>query len=188
MFEFFKKEKKEEWHKLSPEYNGGESAAEIMGLKEYISVDNVKSYLVDTLEENRRLKERIDSMETRNTKELKNEREKKEVALIEADEWKRRAKEKEQELNKREKTIEECEKTIEKLKKERNDAEIEHFNAMTELQTAKETLEKAESELEEMKDALRDFPEGWEKTQKSTIINAIKQIMEDFNIETKVEA
>lgn len=81
------------------------SIEEEMGLKEYVSFDSVKAHLVDILEENRRMKQEEKDQKERTYKERQEERKQKELALIEADEWKRRAKEKEEEIRKLKKII-----------------------------------------------------------------------------------
>ena len=94
-------------------------------LKEYVSIDNIKAHLVDTLEENRRLREEIEDYHNRYYKEQRAEQKKTEVALIEADEWKKRAKEKDETISKLKKDISERDSKIEELTREMNSMKVD---------------------------------------------------------------
>ena len=59
-------------------------------LREYISVDSVKAHLVDILEENRKLKAQIKEITERERETETQNRKKREIAIIEADEYKKR--------------------------------------------------------------------------------------------------
>lgn len=58
-------------------------------LREYISVDSVKAHLVDILEENRKLKAQIKDITEREKETETQNRKKREIAIIEADEYKK---------------------------------------------------------------------------------------------------
>lgn len=58
-------------------------------LREYISVDSVKAHLVDILEENRKLKAQIKDITERERETETQNRKKREIAIIEADEYKK---------------------------------------------------------------------------------------------------
>ena len=93
MFRFWKKKK--EAAEVISAASTSTSIEEEMGLKEYVSFDSVKAHLVDILEENRKLKQEAKEQKESIYKAQQEERKQKELALIEADEWKKRAKEKE---------------------------------------------------------------------------------------------
>lgn len=92
-----------------------------MELKEYISVDSIKAHLVEILENNRKLQEEFDRERTYNGSVLERYKKEKEVALIEADEWKKRARESDQKIKKLEKDLDKKDQEIEQLLRERND-------------------------------------------------------------------
>lgn len=93
---------------------------ETTDLKEYISVDSIKAHLVDTLEENRKLKEESERNREYDRAERRRYQKEKEVALIEADEWKKRAKEKDKEIEELKRTVDKQREKIEELTREQN--------------------------------------------------------------------
>lgn len=91
-------------------------------LTEYMSFDSIKAHLVDTLEENRRLRNENKNYSERIYKEKDALRKEKEIALIEADEWKKRNSESEKEIQQLKREIDKQADEIKELKREKNDA------------------------------------------------------------------
>lgn len=87
-------------------------------LREYISVDSVKAHLVDILEENRKLKAQIKDITERERETETQNRKKREIAIIEADEYKKREAEAKKEVREKEREIDRLNDQIEKLRKE----------------------------------------------------------------------
>lgn len=153
---------------------------EVMGLKEYVSFDSVKAHLVDVLEENRRLKEREQTEKETDRKKLETMRKEKELALIEADEWKKRTKEKEEEIKKLKITINDNDSTIEKLTSERNNLITKQEMTEEKLRIMTEKREEADSAAKSLREALKHyFPRDWEKTTKTALVATLKKIMEE---------
>lgn len=157
-----------------------EASEEITDLKEYISVDSIKAHLVDTLEENRRLKKEVEENSDRDYKRWKEEQKKVEVALLEADEWKKRAKEKDEEIKKLKRTIDKQDEKIEELTNERNSLKVD-------AEMAREEAQKTHKRYEEKEDCARWLRNGlkkycgyeWEKVTKTQLVSVLKKILED---------
>ncbi len=153
---------------------------ETTDLKEYISVDSIKAHLVDTLEENRKLKEESERNREYDRTERSRYQKEKEVALIEADEWKKRAKEKDEEIKKLKKTIDEQDKQIEKLINEQN-------GLKTDAEMAREAARKTREEYAAKKECaawLKGSLEKycgfeWERITKTQLVSVLKKILED---------
>lgn len=121
MFNLFKKRDTEQ---ITETEQAG--AVEILqqeaGLKEYVSFDSVKAHLVDILEENRKLKEVDELRRKTEITESSRLRKEKELALIEADEYKKRAREAESKIRTIEAEKERLQRKLEQVTIERNDA------------------------------------------------------------------
>ena len=110
------------------------------------------------------------------------ERKQKELALIEADEWKKRAKEKDEEIRKLKKTIDKQDEKIEQLERQQNELK-------TEAEMARVAAEKTRKEYAEKKtcaDWLKESLEkycGYEcaKVTKTQLIDILKKIMNEDN-------
>lgn len=156
------------------------SIAEEMGMKEYVSFDSVKAHLVDVLEENRRLKQEAEDQKDRTYKTQQDERKQKELALIEADEWKKRAKEKDEEIRKLKETINKQDSKIEKLKQQQDELK-------TEAEMARVAAEKTRREYAEKKECaawLKDSLEKycgyeWAKVTKTQLVDILKKILNE---------
>lgn len=94
-----------------------QTIAKEMGLREYVSVDSLKAHLVDMMEENRRLKQEKENEREYQRKKLGECEKAKELALVTADEWKKRAGEKETEIKELKKTINKQDEKISELEK-----------------------------------------------------------------------
>lgn len=154
-----------------------EKPEEILGLREYISVDSMKAHLVDILEENRRLKEQTEEIRRREGENRTQDRKKYELATIQADEYKKREKEAKGEIIKRDKEIDRLNNQIENLQKERN-------TLITEKEMAKDKLQKEMQRMRDKEDCsawLRKELEGygnWEKVTKTQLVEIIKKALE----------
>lgn len=156
------------------------SIAEEMGLKEYVSFDSVKAHLVDILEENRRLKREAEDQKDRLYKAQKEERNQKEISLIEADEWKKRAKEKDEEIRKLKETINEQDGKIEQLERKQNDLK-------TEAEMARTAAEKTRREYAEKRDCAEWLKTSlvkycgyeWEGVTKTQLVDILKKILNE---------
>lgn len=178
MFEFLKRIfKKKAAAEIIPAA-GSTSIAEEMGLKEYVSFDSVKSHLVDILEENRRLRQEEEDWKNRRYKAQMEEQKQKELALIEADEWKKRAKEKDEEISKLKKTINEQDGRIEQLERQQDDLQ-------TEAEMARAAAEKIRREYAEKEDCAKWLKRSleeycgyeWEKVTKTQLVDILKKIL-----------
>lgn len=156
------------------------SIAEEMGLKEYVSFDSVKAHLVDILEENRRLKREAEDQKDRTYKAQQEERKQKEIALIEADEWKKRAKEKDEEIRKLKTNINEQDSKIERLERQQD-------RLKTEAEMAKAAAEKTRREYAEKRDCAEWLKTSlvkycgyeWERVTKTQLIDILKKILNE---------
>lgn len=154
--------------------------AEELGMKEYVSFDSVKAHLVDILEENRRLKQEAQDRKESAYKIRQEESRQKEIALIEADEWKKRTKEKEEEIKKLKKAINEQDRTIERLERQQD-------SLKTEAEMARAAAEKAREEYKEKQDCARWLKESltkycgyeWERVTKTQLVEILKKILNE---------
>lgn len=177
MFCFKKKKAAAE---INPAASTRTSIAEEMGLKEYVSFDSVKAHLVDVLEESRRLKREAEDQKDRTYKAQQEERKQKELALIEADEWKKRAKEKDEEITKLKKTINEQDSRIDQLERQQD-------RLKTEAEMARAAEEKTRREYAEKEDcaawlkkSLRKYcGYEWEKVTKTQLVDILKKILNE---------
>lgn len=154
-----------------------EKPEEILGLREYISVDSMKAHLVDILEENRRLKEQNEEIRRREGENRTQDRKKYELATVQADEYRKREKEAKDEIAKRDKEIDRLNNQIEKLQKERN-------TLITEKEMAEDKLQKEMQKMRDKEDCsawLRKELEGygnWEKVTKTQLVEILKRALE----------
>ena len=86
---------------------------EMLGLREYVSIDSIKAHLVDLLEENRQLKQREEQNRSWQQDKEKEMRKKAELAQIEADEYKKRWREEQQKANEEKRRAERLEAKLE---------------------------------------------------------------------------
>lgn len=118
---FFKKKQKEEIIQLNPNKGEIEIIQEKLEDENCVSFERVKEHLVDLIEENRKLKEqeKRDSEYQRNRVErLKKE---KELAVISADEYRKRNGELEKEIEEKNVEIRKLNMVIEEQKQKLND-------------------------------------------------------------------
>ena len=100
---------------IRPEVN------ELMGMKEFVSIDSIKAHLVDILEENKRLKaktEEDDSYQKRKTQDYRN---KYELSQITAEEYKKRFEEEQEKTRRQGRELETKQREYEDLKRRYND-------------------------------------------------------------------
>ena len=152
----------------------------MLGLKEFVSIDSVKAHLVDILEENRRLKKELEENRDKNKEWLQREKKQKEVALIEAEEWKKRAAEKDKEIQKLQEEIDRTDKKIEELTSEKNHLITEREMAKSELERALKLRNEARDAGNSLKYALERYHGAdWERTTKTALIKTLKIIMKE---------
>ncbi len=171
MFDFFRK-------KADVEVEETREESEKFGLKEYVSVDSIRAHFVETLEENRELKKRLEDNRNFDRKRYETEKKQKEMALVEVDEWKRRAKEKDGEILKLQKQVDEADRKIEELTRRNN-------FLITEQEVSKKNVEKAADIRREaimagksLKSALEKYHgHDWEKAPKSALVNTLKMVL-----------
>lgn len=156
------------------------SIEEEMGMKEYVSFDSVKAHLVDILEENRRMKKETEDQKERLYKAQQQERKQKEIALIEADEWKKRVKEKDEEIRKLKKTINEQDGKIEQLEQQQDSLKTEAEMAKVEAEkTRREYAEKRDC-AEWLKTSLEKYyGYEWARVTKTQLVDILKRIMNE---------
>lgn len=94
---------------------------EMLGLREYVSIDSIKAHLVDLLEENRQLKQREEQNRSWQQDKEKEMRKKAELAQIEADEYKKRWREEQQKANEEKRRAERLEEKLEEMTAKYND-------------------------------------------------------------------
>lgn len=94
---------------------------EMLGLREYVSIDSIKAHLVDLLEENRQLKQREEQNCSWQQDKEKEMRKKAELAQIEADEYKKRWREEQQKANEEKRRAERLEAKLEEMTAKYND-------------------------------------------------------------------
>lgn len=153
---------------------------ETMKLKEYISIDSIKAHLVDTLEENRRLRKEAEENHDRYYKRLKEEQQKAEVALIEADEWKKRTKEKDEEIRKLKKTVNEQDVQITKIEREQNSLKTDAEMAREEARKTRERYAAKEKCTTWLKDSLEKYcGYEWERVTKTQLVSVLKTILKE---------
>lgn len=178
MFEFWKKKK--EAAEIISAASTSTSIAEEMGLKEYVSFDSVKAHLVDILEENRRLKREAEDQKDRLYKAQQEERKQKEISLIEADEWKKRAKEKDEEIRKLKKTINEQDGKIKQLERQQDDLKTEAEMARTAAEkTRREYAEKQDCAEWLKKSLVKYCGYEWARVTKTQLVDILKKILNE---------
>lgn len=169
--------KKKEPQKLENNQSGeiiDQKPEEILGLREYISVDSMKAHLVDILEENRELKADIEEMRSSSRKQSNEDRKKYELSSVTADEWKKRAKEAESKILKLKQDLDSADHVVENLKKREN-------SLITEAEMAKTALEKARKERQDAKEcrnwleAMLNSYGDWEKITKTQLVHILKE-------------
>jgi predicted RNase H-like nuclease (RuvC/YqgF family) len=140
------------WFKKSSEALGVvlplEKPEEIMGMKEYVSVDSIKAHLVDILEENKELKEKIEKG-NRYERSLSEEyRKKYELSQITADEYKKRLTAEQERARNLEREMENQKRENEALQKKYNDLVCE--NEMRVATVAEKATEPVETDIQEI--------------------------------------
>ena len=186
MFEFWKKKK--EAAEIISAASTSTSIAEEMGLKEYVSFDSVKAHLVDILEENRRLKREAEDQKDRLYKAQQEERKQKEISLIEADEWKKRAKEKDEEIRKLKKTINEQDGKIKQLERQQDDLKTEAEMARTAAEkTRREYAEKQDCAEWLKKSLVKYCGYEWARVTKTQLVDILKKILNESEGEKEKE-
>lgn len=132
------------------------------------------------LEENRRMKQEVEDQRDRLCKAQQQERKQKEIALIEADEWKKRVKEKDEEIRKLKKTINEQDGKIEQLEQQQD-------SLKTEAEMAKAEAEKTRREYAEKRDCAewlktsleKYYGYEWARVTKTQLVDILKKIMNE---------
>lgn len=177
MFGFLKKKKEETVEVTIP---ASTSIEETMGMKEYVSFDSVKAHLVNILEENRRLKGEAEERRNKAYEIQQEERKQKELALIEADEWKKRAKEKDEEIRRLENIIDEQDKQIEELNQEQNDLKTAAEMAQARVESIQERYRDKEDCALWLKRRLKEYcGYEWERIPKTQLVSVLKKILEE---------
>lgn len=103
-----------------------EKPEEIMGLKEYVSIDSIKAHLVDILEENKELKEKIEKNNRYERSQSEEYRKKYELSQITADEYKKRFTDEQKKTRDLERELENKKRENEALQKKYNDLVCEN--------------------------------------------------------------
>lgn len=155
---------------------------ETTDLKEYISVDSIKAHLVDTLEENRKLKEESERNREYDRTERSRYQKEKEVALIEADEWKKRAKEKDEEIKELKRTVDKQREKIEELTGQQNSLKVDAEMARKAARKTREEYEVREewTSAAWLKGCLEKYCGfDWERVTKTKLVSVLKKILED---------
>ncbi len=146
---------------------------EELGLREYISVDSLKAHLVDLVEENRRLKKQEEEARQQQYRQRQEDRKQLELLTVTADEWKKRAGEKDLEIKKLKAEINDQDRRIENLERVQNhwksEAELAREAAAREREEAKNRKECA-GWLKDMVEKHRD----WKKVTKTELVEIIK--------------
>lgn len=172
--------KKAEKAQIVSDESSEESSEEITDLKEYIGVDSIKAHLVDTLEENRRLKKEAEESRDHDYKRWKEEQKKTEVALIEADEWKKRAKEKDEEIKKLKQTIDKQDEKIEEMTSQQNSLKVDAEMAREEARKTRKRYEEKEDCAGWLRNSLKKYcGYEWEKVTKTQLVSVLKKILEE---------
>lgn len=146
---------------------------EELGLREYVSVDSLKAHLVDLVEENRKLKQQAEENGQRQRRQQDEDRKQRELLTITADEWKKRAGEKDGEIKKLKAVIDDQDRKIENLEKEQN-----YWKAEAEM--ASTAAVKAQKEAANQKECarwLKDMVEkhgNWKEYTKMQLVEVIK--------------
>lgn len=95
---------------------------ERMEMKEYISFDDVRKHLVEMIEENKNLREEVDSLRTTRAKWSEQDRKRAELAQISADEYKSQLCEAKKKTAKLEEELQKSAAKLEQMERERNEA------------------------------------------------------------------
>lgn len=175
MFGLFKKKAEAEVIKELPV-----KIEEELGMREYVSVDSLKAHLVDILEENRRLKEDAERTREQRHKEEAEERKRRELSLVTADEWKKRAGEKDREIERLKSTIDQQDRKIERLEREQNHWKTEAEMARVEADKIRKTA-KTQSECQHWLKAMLENYGNWEKVTKTQLIEILKKAINEEN-------
>lgn len=150
-----------------------QTIAEEMGLREYVSVDSLKAHLVDMMEENRRLKQEKENEREYQRKKLGECEKAKELALVTADEWKKRAREKETEIKELKKTINKQDEKISELEKKQNHWKSEAELARTAADRAHERAKEQSDCRYWLKETLERYGD-WESITKTQLVSILK--------------
>lgn len=150
MFRFGKKKQIKEVGQVQEEELKEWQPAE---LKEYISVDAIKAHLVDTLEENRRLRAEHERIWNTRSSEKEDIEKQREVAVIQADEYKKRLQE-ENNTNMKLKT------EIVELKRERDRYKEKYNDCAVKVEMADKARKEAEIRVKELEDQIANRSEA----------------------------
>lgn len=150
-----------------------QTIAEEMGLREYVSVDSLKAHLVDMMEENRRLKQEKESEREYQRKKLGESEKAKELALVTADEWKKRAGEKEKEINELKRIMDQQDEKISELEKMQNHWKSEAELARTAADRAHERAKEQSDCRYWLKETLERYG-NWERITKTQLVSILK--------------
>ncbi len=157
-----------------------EAREEKTGMVEYVRIDSIQAHLVDVLEENRRLKEAMKQRDETHFSDMRKKEKEKEIALIEADEWKKRAAEKENEIKKLKKEIDRQDKELEQLKNMENHLKTEAEMAKAESERVIKRQSEKEENLRWLERAVKKYMENdWKKMTKTQIIDILKTIVSE---------
>lgn len=130
--------------------------------------------------ENRRLKREAEDQKDRLYKAQQEERKQKEISLIEADEWKKRAKEKDEEIRKLKKTINEQDGKIEQLERQQDDLKTEAEMARTAAEkTRREYAEKQDCAEWLKKSLVKYCGYEWARVTKTQLVDILKKILNE---------
>lgn len=175
MFRLFKKKSSTEIITETPT-----NIEEELGLREYVSVDSLKAHLVDILEENRRLKEDAERAREQRRREDAEERKRRELSLVAADEWKKRAGEKDKEIEKLKSTIDQQDRKIDKLQREQNHWKTEAELAMAAADKVRENT-RTQSECGNWLKNMLEHYGNWEKVTKTQLVEILKKAINEEN-------
>ena len=165
------------WNKKSKEETTAVEEYTRDELKEYVSVDSLKAHLVDMLEENRQLKQSLESMEERSQKELKEVRGKKELSEVVADEYKKRETEAKQKIAELERRLDFTKRERDEFERKYNDSVSLAESARAELKKQKESMGPDNATGKVIREYTEENPE-WEKKTKTVLVEFIKNALD----------
>lgn len=188
MFGIFKKKEQRELENWNyGEITASQKPEEMMGLREYISVDSMKAHLVDILEESRRLKAENEELKEKNRKNDSENRKKYELSVVEADEWRKREREAKEKIKKLQHDIDIADEKIEKLQQERNTLISKAEMAETRLKNEREERQSAKECRNWLERELNNYG-NWEELTKSQLIGILKEAIKAKDKQQEEEA
>lgn len=165
------------WNKKSKEDTTAVEEYARDELKEYVSVDSLKGHLVDMLEENRQLKQQLESMEEKSRKDLKAAQTQKELSLVTADEYKKREREAKQEAQELKRRLDFAEKERDEYKRRFNDSVSSAEIAKADLQREKANMSLDAAVGKTIREYTEENPD-WEKKTKTVLVEVIKNALD----------